>query len=274
VSAGQEEIRLFRMSAFTPLLGIKRYLLQHPEASPEEAAEALHRSDSDYAAADFATALKLFEILPAHIVFTDARLGIRAALTHLIETRQPWWCRLFPSGRQLVANGLSTDEVQTFRSAGLMDSPPDPSVVDWWYRFASQFRALEDDVRSAKGREAELLTLDRERERLTKLGVELQPRWIAIEDNSAGYDVLSFAPSEFGPINQLIEVKATTDKAPRMFLTRGEWAIALKFSDSYRFHVWKFPSKSLTVFTVDEIALHIPTAVGSGEWVQVEIQLV
>ena len=273
MSLVHEEIRLFRMSAFTPLLGIKRYVHGHPEASPGEAAEALRRSDADYAGADFATALKLFEILPAQITFEEATLGIRAALTHLIETRHPWWCRLFPLGRQLVANGLSTDEVQTFRSAGLMDDPPDAAVVEWWDRFASQMRALEDENRSAKGREAELLTLAHESGRLQEMGVTLKPKWTAIEDNTAGYDVLSYEPSEFGPINQLIEVKATTDKKPRMFLTRSEWAIAVKFGQAYRFHVWKFPSKSLVVFSVDEITPHIPVTTGSGEWVQVEIQL-
>lgn len=272
MSAAEEEIRLFRMSAFTPLLGIKRYVLEHPEASPIEAAEALRRTDADYAAADFGTALKLFEILPSQIDFADAKLGIRAALSHLIETRQPWWCHLFPLGRQLVANGLNTDEVQTFRSAGLMDHPPSLDVVEWWDRVASQMRTLEDEARSAKGREAELLTLAYEEDRLAALGMALKPRWIAIEDNTAGYDVLSYEPSEFGAVNQLIEVKGTTDKAPRMFLTRGEWAKAVQYAAAYRFHVWKFPSQTLTVFTVAEIAEHIPSQTGSGEWVEVEIR--
>lgn len=273
MSAAQEEVRLFRMSAFTPLLGIRRYIVEHPEASPAEAAQALRRSDADYAAADFGAALRLFELLPASITFGDAMLGIRAALSHLIETRQPWWCHLFPLGRQHVANGLSTDELQTFRSAGLMANPPPVDVVEWWDHFASKMRTLEDEARNATGRDAELLTLAYEEDRLAQLGITGKPRWIAIEDNSAGYDVLSYEPSPFGHVNKLIEVKATTDKSPRIFLPRGEWVKALQYARAYCFHVWKFPSETLTVYSVAQIANHIPTSAGSGEWTHVEIQL-
>lgn len=262
----------FRMSAFVALHGLRRYLRDHPEASVEDAARSLQRSDADFSAVDFEGAIRLHELLPKAIDFADATGSLRQGLSILIETHRPWWCRFFPYGRQRLATALTQDELQTFRSAGLFAENPADDVVAWWDRFASWIRSEDDQRFNSQGRYAEKLTLDHERKRLKSDGICEEPRWIALEDNGAGYDIRSFEKSEFGLKNLLIEVKSSKYSPPRMLLTRGEWDAAVQYGDAYIFHLWELPSEKLRVLTVGEIAQHVPTDQGVGRWTELEIQ--
>lgn len=260
------------MSAFVALIGLRRYLHDHPGTSVDEAAASLQRSDADLAAADFPGALRLHSQFPAELNFFDPAGGLRAGLAILIEAHRPWWCRLFPYGRQRLATALTQDELQTFRSAGLLEEIPPVDVVEWWDAFSSMMRAAEDKNLTAQGRHGERLSLQYERKRLAALGLSEEPKWIALEDNSAGYDIQSYEQTEYGLRNLLIEVKSSQRSPPRMILTRGEWEAAAKFSRSYTFHLWQLPSEGLTVMTVADIARHIPDDRGNGQWTEIEIQ--
>ncbi len=267
-----EEVRFFRMGALAAVIGLKQYLEQHDDALPTEAAVALKRTDADYAGADFESGLELLQQLPKEIDFRKFSLAIRDILSFLIESRRPWWLRLFPLGRQLLANSLTKDELQTFRIAGLMDVPPTPDVLKWWDYFASRARQNANETNLERGRDGELLTLEYERKRLARLGIHEEPKWIAIEDNTAGYDVLSYDKSEYGLVNKLIEVKATTDAAPRMILTRNEWKHASQLEEAYCFHIWALPSQKLEILSVKDVSMHVPSDIGSGNWLEVEIK--
>jgi hypothetical protein len=255
------------------VIGIQRYIADHPEASEGEAIDALRRSDADYAGSDYDAGLELRHLFSGSVQFDNPRDGIRDALTVLIRLHRPWWYKLAPYGRQRLAAVLTTDELQTFRAAGLMDAPASDAIATWWANLASEARQLADDERSAQGRYAEKLSLKYEEDRLKSLGIEQHPKWIAIEDNSAGYDILSFELKEHGLINKLIEVKSTTSSSARLILTRGEWDAALKFGAAYHFHLWKLPAEELIIKSVDEIALHVPTDAGQGAWQTVQIVL-
>jgi len=52
--------------------------------------------------------------------------------------------------------------------------------------------------------------MDYETKRLSELGISSSPRWISLDDNSAGYDVYSYDKGPIEPIAKLIEVKSTT----------------------------------------------------------------
>lgn len=262
----------FRMSAFVALIGLRRYLSDHPDAPVEEAAVSLQRSDADLAAADFVGALRLHEQLADHVDFSDPIVGLRDGLGILIETHRPWWCHFFPHGRQRLATALTQDELQTFRSAGLFDENPALGVVQWWDTFASLIRTADDERNNAQGRHGERLSLHYERQRLANLGIYDEPKWIALDDNSAGYDIQSYDLTEYGPKNRLIEVKSSQRSPPRMILTRNEWSSAVKYGEAYVFHLWQLPSEELTVLTVADIAHHIPEDVGKGRWTELEIQ--
>ena len=262
----------FRMSAFVALIGLRRYLNAHPDTPVEEAAVSLQRSDADLAAADFAGALRLHEQLAGDVDFTDPIAGLRAGLGILIAAHRPWWCRFFPYGRQRLATALTQDELQTFRSAGLFDEKPPCEVVEWWDAFASLMRTADDEQKNAQGRHGERLSLEYERQRLIEVGISEEPKWVALDDNSAGYDIQSYDLTEYGLKNRLIEVKSSKRSPPRMIITRGEWDTAMKYGDAYTFHLWQLPMEKLISLTVDEIATHIPNDCGNGRWSELEIK--
>lgn len=120
-------------------------------------------------------------------------------------------------------------------------------------------------------REAERLSITHEEKRLAELGIPRTPRWVAIDDTGAGYDILSYDLGRAEPTNRLIEVKSSTQTPPRMILTRGEWQAALRYGEVYCFHVWALPSKILNERTVSKISPHIPMDRGAGTWTTVEI---
>lgn len=273
MSAERNVIPEFRMSAFVALIGLRRYLCKHPETAAQEAAISLQRSDADLAAADFAGALRLHSQLASDVDFSNEAAGLRVGLGILIDTHRPWWCRFFPHGRQRLATALTQDELQTFRSAGLFDEQPSVDVVEWWDAFASLMRSAEDERLGAQGRYGERLSLAYERKRLASLGVAEHPKWVALDDNSAGFDIQSYDQTEYGLKNRLIEVKTSRRSPPRMILSRGEWEAAVKYGEAYSFHFWELPSEKLTVLTVADIARHVPEDRANGRWSELEIQI-
>lgn len=272
MSSSDKVIPEFRMSAFYAVGGLRRYIRDHPDSSPEQAAISLRSSDADFAAADFTGGIRLHEQLPDDIDFVDARLSIRKGLTVLIHRHLPMWSKFFPYGRKRLAVALTQDELQTFKSAGLFEEHPSSGVVEWWDALATKMRALADEALNAQGREGEVLSLDYEQKRLSSHGIGEKPRWTAIEDNGAGYDITSYDPTPFGLKNRLIEVKTTTWNPPRMILSRREWDVAVKYGDAYFFHLWRLPSAELTVLSQADVAAHIPTDCGKGAWTEVEIR--
>jgi hypothetical protein len=118
------------------------------------------------------------------------------------------------------------------------------------------------------GRQGERLTLAHEQARTGHT-----PRWVAIDNNEDGYDILSVVESDdLRPLS--VEVKSSTQGlAGSLFLSRNEWDRAIEASN-HTFHLWNirptFPP-SLAVLSVSEIEGHIPLDRSDGSWVSVEI---
>jgi hypothetical protein len=129
---------------------------------------------------------------------------------------------------------------------------------------------LETMVRA---RHAERLSLEFERNELVKLGIDRQVKWIAIEDDGAGYDILSYrmVGNVIRPI--LIDAKSTIASPLRFNVSRNEWKEADAVGPAYRFHIWdlkQLPPK-LFVRTVEDVRPHIPQDGVKGEWTNVRI---
>lgn len=263
----------FNMSALNAVICIRRYLTDHPGVDAQTAVISIQKINSDYAANDFTIGLSLHDILPQEITFEEAGLGLRQAIAHLVSTLRPWWMRMVPSGRDRVVSSLSRDEAQCLRSAGLTDGPLTEQVVMWWDELAQLVRAELYGRLLLQGREAERLSLVHERDRLRRLGVSREPRWISIDDNTAGYDILSFDPGVVEPVNRLIEVKSSTQSPPRFTLTRNEWEAANKYGEIYHFHFWALPTQRLYERTPAEVSDQIPIDQGRSRWTLVEIEL-
>ena len=99
------------------------------------------------------------------------------------------------------------------------------------------------------------------------------PKWVAIDNNEDGYDVLSVVSAS--DARQLsIEVKASTMGAAGTFhITQNEWERAQEV-ENHLFHLWAIKpgsSTALAVVTSTEMEVHIPVNSGSGSWELVEI---
>ena len=261
------------MSALSATIAIRRYIADYPEADAENAVISIRRIDADASGNDFDAGLELHVALPAETKFTDPQTDLRTTLSLLISEVRPWWTKGFPYGRERLRGLLGRDEAQCFRAAGLFDEPPSADTIQWWDSLAQTARAELNDHLLLQGREGERLSLAHERERLAALGIAREPRWIAIEDNGAGYDILSYSPGTVEPMSRLIEVKSSTQDPPRIILTRSEWEAAKRFGDSYVFHIWALPRNTFLERSVAEMVRHIPEDQGSGVWKAVEITI-
>lgn len=154
-----------------------------------------------------------------------------------------------------------------------MDEPPTEEVVLWWDEVAGHARLIADQEKMRQGRAAEMLTIKREREKLDQLGIAKEPVWFGLDDNFAGYDVLSYERDGERIVNQMIEVKSSTQSPLRFYVTKNEWRQAEKVGAQYVFHVWDMDKEPavLHVRTVEQVAPHIPTNVGKGSWSTAEI---
>jgi Domain of unknown function (DUF3883) len=132
---------------------------------------------------------------------------------------------------------------------------------------------LDEDRKLQQGRRAEQLTIDYENQRLSALGISNTARWVALDDNAAGYDVMSYDKGAVEPVAKLIEVKSSARDVREIFLTRNEWNTAIERVPHYFFHIWLFPEEELIEITPDELSTHIPEDQGSGEWQTTKVTL-
>ena len=123
-----------------------------------------------------------------------------------------------------------------------------------------------------RARRAEWLSLEHERRRLEGLGIHDEPKWVSLEDNSLGYDILSFDLDPDGhTVNRLVEVKSRLSEW--IFLTRNEWENASGAPQRTVIHVWELPDERLREYRPSEIEPNIPLDQGTGAWQNVRIAL-
>jgi len=260
------------MSALSGLLALRRYGSAHPEISRENAIAALKRVSPDDGCHDYKLALALDEGTgPTN--YNDVPAFLRQVIASFIERNSPWWLRLAPYGRNRVRRALSTNEDQCLEAAGLFATDLAQDVIQWWDRLAQIVRAGQDAAKLSRGRIGERLTITYETERLSRLGISARPRWIALDDNSAGYDVLSFDLGPVEPVAKLIEVKSCSGAFGEIYLTRTEWDTAMERAPNYRFHIWLLPEKNLIELTPGDLEKHIPHDRGNGRWESIRISL-
>lgn len=242
----------------------------------KQAIEVLKAISADLASLDFDSALELDSVVSMQTPLDVPHYFYRACLSDLIVSQRLGWARIITLGRGRFLRQLERDEQQCFRAAQLTDDPPTPDVVQWWDILSGNMRREYDRGRLERARKAEWHTMQHEIQRLEKLGITQQPRWIAIDDNTAGYDILSYDVMEGeNPRNRLIEVKSTTASPLRFYVTRNEWEQAIKFGDAYHFHVWDMSVTPPRLYerTVSQVRPHIPEDQASGKWATAEIRV-
>lgn len=191
---------------------------------------------------------------------------VRRALLDYIDVVRPPWIQNATFGRNRVITFAGSDIAQVFVEAGLAYGT-DKDVVDFWDELAARARGQKGVRLNAVGRAGERLTIELETRRTGRA-----PKWVSVDSNADGYDVLSVAgPADSRHLS--IEVKATTVGAAGSFhLTANEWERAI-VSDLYAFHLWDMRAAipALAVLSKEDVDPHIPADRGNGRWESVEI---
>jgi hypothetical protein len=192
---------------------------------------------------------------------------LRQALLDYIEVERPAWVQNATFGRMKVIAFAGYEVGQVFVEAGLADGTAD-EIVSFWDAMAAMARGQRNDRLMAIGRQGERLTIAHEEARTGR-----KPKWVAIDNNEDGYDVLSSVDAEDTRL-LTIEVKSSTMGPFGAFhVSRGEWERAQE-NENHLFHLWDIRSNrepSLATISVDEMQIHIPCDQGTGSWENVEI---
>jgi hypothetical protein len=262
-----------RLSVFLALVRLRYLMAQYPEASLSELGCVAAAISADYATADWTAAHRL---APA---FHDLELhedppSMRRFLDRLLVHDQPLWLLTCVRGRAAARSTMPPGVRQCLTFAQVLGGVPDDEAVRWWDRLVGGQREHSNLELKERGRQGERLTLNFETARLREIGITDRPRWMALDDEGLGYDVLSYDRDDDGRlINRMIEVKACSGSRLEIYVTRGEWKLAAAVGHAYRFHVWHLPSQQLAEFSVADLAPHVPQDHGLGTWQQMRIPL-
>ena len=259
------------MAAFLAFIKLRSFRALHPTLPLSETVASVKKLKASAVGLDFNGGLTLLDRLDASIAWDSSKEGLRLFVYEWVRLVEPIWLRFVPFGRNKLRGALSDDEVQCFREAGLFDEKPDDDAVRWWDRITALMRCANDTKKMERARIAERLSLEYERSRLEALGIVREPQWVSLEDNTLGYDILSYDLDAGYIVNRLVEVKSTLSDS--IFLTRTEWENAVGSPERTVFHVWSLPAKELREYKVAEIVVNIPFDQGAGRWQDVRIFL-
>lgn len=266
--------RVFALSAFEGLRLIRMYAADQPGCPLKDLLPIIERVESDAPNLDLVASAYLHELVDAACPL-DGDTFYQSCITAIVTKHQPNWCKAMRQGRMRFLDALGQNDRDVFSAAGLLKEPIPIAVVLWWDSVVAFARMLVDTEKMEQAREAEALTLAYERNRLKDLRIDKEPEWKGLDDNFAGYDVLSYNVGEFAPTNRLIEVKSTVMSPLRFIVTRNEWEQAEKFGPAYVFHVWDMQKTPPVLYerTSAQVALNIPSDNETGKWKTAEIPL-
>ena len=264
--------RLFSLSCFEGLRILRYYSQAYPDLSTARLLELVMKVEADASSLDMEAAAHLhhndFPECPL-----DGELFYQICIKEFVITYRPIWAKSMRQGRIRFVESLSRDHQDVFAAAGLLQSSPSMGVVSWWDDVVGHVRLAIDTEKLLQAREAEKLTIKHEEQRLNKIGISKTPEWTGLDDNFAGYDILSYDKKNGNEINKMIEVKSTVASPLRFYLSRNEWDIASSVGDAYCFHIWDMSTMPPTLyeFTVAQVSPHIPDDKKTGKWRSVEI---
>lgn len=235
-------------------------------AVPHEPIEtAVARLKVSYATGgfDYGAAESMFEALgPAQELAAETY----QLLIELEANNRPAWLAALPRGRRAMRDALSADAGECFRRAGAFDDPPSAAVVSFLDRLAGLARGHSGLALVESGRQAERLSFDLEASRCAEMPGAPAVEWVALDDNTAGYDIRSSRLVDGRPSPRLVEVKSCRGRPLRMIVSRNEWNTASRQPHAYVFHLWDMGDGVLHELSWDDLAPHMPLDRGDGRW--------
>ncbi|WP_374351887.1 DUF3883 domain-containing protein [Chitinimonas sp.] len=254
---------LLRPSVIGGLVKLRRELTLRPELSLEQASRLLLGTYAN-SGFDFQGAAALHGIVPGGD--NNAPEVFRHAVEAVVKVINPPWLELLCRGREVLFAAVDVDLQACFERAGAMDALPVKEVVEWLDRLTIYAYSSRNMRLLANGRTAERFTYEAELKRLAMLADAPEPQWIALNDCTAGYDILSYTYSNGVFSSKFIEVKSSQKWPVEIHISRNEWEVALKFGRAYVFCVWHMPSKTIKEYSLDDMRPHMPSDNGSGCW--------
>lgn len=191
----------------------------------------------------------------------DDTIKLRLLILDHIDVSDPPWTQLATHGRREVLLQAPKGISQVLVEAGLAYGC-DSDTVAFWDTLAARARGIRAASLSETGRTGERLSIEVEHRRTGR-----EPKWIALDSNADGYDVLSRVSMD-DPRRLTIEVKTSAQGLSGLLhLTRNEWSLATE-SLNHVFHLWDIRSvpPRLAVLDTETFATHVPIDQGSGEW--------
>ena len=266
---------IFRISVLNAGLAVTRQQNNYPECSSAEAIRLLQAGPAYVAYLDYDAAGVFADQFGWQVFIPDEdrQKELQSTLLNMALAHRPFWANMSIYGRDRIKRLINKNEFQCLEFAGLFASPPSLKVVEWWDTLSQAVRENVDHNKLELGRQGEMLTLNYEINRLKMIGLgDMMPLWKSIEDNTAGYDVMSYDFDHEGTVREVyIEVKASNAEPCRFFLTRGEWDIAIDKNAAYMFHLWNMSNEELNICAVEQVKAHIANDKGQGRWVTIEL---
>jgi len=198
---------------------------------------------------------------------TDPRIKLRFQLSDLLQFAPPPWVGLLHQGRNALIRYSNLDTIQCFQDAGLLDEAS-PEVASWWDGIVHPSRQLYEARLLEIGRKGEWLFNEYEERRIGR-----RPEWTALENNAAGYDLLSKV-SQTNREHLIIEVKTSEEpwSQATFFLSRNEWFVLSSHQHAV-VHLWSLAYTPPLFFelSINTLKEHMPADQGEGKWKQVNI---
>jgi len=263
---------LFRVSAINSYLTAQEFLDENPGRTIDQAKIQLSAKSYSGDRLDWEAVEKLRRLIETPLP-KDRASAFRLCLAKLIHNTQPGWVTLLFSGRDVALRNLDPDTVQCLETAGVFTTIPNADVVAWLDEISILAISIRARSNLAKGRAAERLSLQYEKNCLAGAGINRTVEWVALNDNHAGYDILSWTYQNGAITPKLIEVKAYSGITASFYITRHEWETAQAMISPYVFQVWGLENGTLIEISKADVLPHIPTDNQNGAWQTAIIRL-
>ena len=242
------------MSAMSAFLKAREIMHELELDSFSSASQIALNSSTESSRHDYIAASKIDDLINEDIDTSIWDVALRKILKIAILNGDYSWKGSFKYGRKYVLESLSINERQVFRSAGLLTNDFNDEITSWWDQMQIALGLSHPDFGF---REWERRTLDREIALLAKLDCPNLPKWVSIDDNMAGFDILSFRIINEKWEEVFVEVKSSSTGLKRFFLSDRE-AEKLELSPSrYFLYFWDITTETDHIFTGAELINHL-----------------
>lgn len=239
---------------------------QLASAPHEPVTTAVKRLKASYATAglDFAGGIAILEALGPAV--ESAHESYQLLIEMEAKRSVPTWLAVLPRGRLAFRDVLTTDVQECFRRAGAFAEQPTQDAVEFLDRLANAARAQANLALVESGRTAERKSFDLEVVRCAAISGAPPVEWVALDDNSAGFDIRSSRHVDGRASPKLIEVKSCRSYPLQMIVTRNEWQTACRNRDSFVVHLWDLVADQLHELSWENLQFHMPVDQGNGRW--------